>query len=55
MGRALALGEIDVGFGAVAAVVVSWWEGRLDREQFEAALAGKLPPVTELPVGEVEA
>ncbi|MBK9009631.1 dicarboxylate/amino acid:cation symporter [Novosphingobium sp.] len=40
---------------AVAAVVVSWWEGRLDREQFEAALAGKLPPVTELPVGEVEA
>lgn len=40
---------------AVAAVVVSWWEGRLDREQFEAALAGRLPPVTELPEGEVEA
>jgi aerobic C4-dicarboxylate transport protein len=40
---------------AVAAVVVSWWEGRLDRDQFEAALAGRLPPVTELPEGEVEA
>ena len=40
---------------AVAAVVVSWWEGHLDREQFEAALAGRLPPVTELPEGEVEA
>ena len=40
---------------AVAAVVVSRWEGRLDRAQFDAALAGRLPPVTELPEGEVEA
>ena len=40
---------------AVATVVVSWWEGRLDRPQFEAALAGKLPPVEELPPGVVEA
>ena len=40
---------------AVATVVVSWWEGRLDRPQFEAALAGKLPPVQELPPGTVEA
>jgi len=39
---------------AVAAVVVSWWEGRLDRDQFNAALAGRLPPVTELPEDEVE-
>ena len=40
---------------AVATVVVSWWEGRLDRPQFEAALAGKLPPVEDLPPGAVEA
>ncbi|MEA1071840.1 dicarboxylate/amino acid:cation symporter [Sphingomonas sp. LY160] len=39
---------------AVATVVVSRWEGRLDRDQFNAALAGKLPPVTDLPPGEVE-
>ncbi|WP_324806936.1 dicarboxylate/amino acid:cation symporter [Sphingomonas sp. LY29] len=39
---------------AVATVVVSWWEGRLDRDQFNAALAGKLPPVTDLPPGEVD-
>ena len=39
---------------AVATVVVSWWEGGLDRDQFNAALAGKLPPVTDLPPGEVE-
>ncbi|GAA4723720.1 dicarboxylate/amino acid:cation symporter [Sphingomonas lutea] len=40
---------------AVATVVVSWWEGRLDREQFDLALAGKLPPVEKLPPGVVEA
>ena len=40
---------------AVATVVVSWWEGRLDREQFDLALAGKLPPVEKLPPGMVEA
>ncbi|MDQ4420946.1 dicarboxylate/amino acid:cation symporter [Sphingobium sp. DEHP117] len=40
---------------AVAAVVVSRWEGRLDRAQFDAALAGLLPPVERLPAGEVEA
>ena len=40
---------------AVATVVISWWEGRLDRPQFEDALAGKLPPVEELPPGVVEA
>ena len=40
---------------AVAAVVVSRWEGRLDRAQFDAALDGRLPPVTELTEGEVEA
>lgn len=40
---------------AVATVVVSRWERRLDREQFNAALAGRLPPVEELPEGEVEA
>lgn len=39
---------------AVATVVVSKWEGRLDKEQFDAALAGLLPPVEELPEGEVE-
>jgi aerobic C4-dicarboxylate transport protein len=40
---------------AVATVVVSWWEGRLDRPQFDAALAGRLPPVEDLPPGVVEA
>lgn len=40
---------------AVAAVIVSRWEGRLDRAQFDAALAGLLPSVERLPAGEVEA
>lgn len=40
---------------AVATVVVSRWEGRLDRDQFDAALAGLLPSVENLPPGEVEA
>jgi aerobic C4-dicarboxylate transport protein len=39
---------------AVATVAVSKWEGRLDKEQFDAALAGLLPPVEDLPKGEVE-
>ena len=34
---------------AVACVVVSLWEGRLDRDQFDAALAGKLPRIDEAP------
>ena len=34
---------------AVACVVVSLWEGRLDRAQFDAALAGKLPRIDEEP------
>jgi aerobic C4-dicarboxylate transport protein len=40
---------------AVATVVVSRWEGALDKEQFDAALAGKLPPVEDLPEGVVAA
>jgi aerobic C4-dicarboxylate transport protein len=40
---------------AVATVVVSKWEGALDKEQFDAALAGKLPPVEDLPPGTVAA
>ena len=40
---------------AVATVVVSRWEGKLDRQQFDAALAGLLPPVEELPPSVVEA
>ena len=34
---------------AVACVVVTLWEGRLDRAQFDAALAGKLPRIDEAP------
>jgi aerobic C4-dicarboxylate transport protein len=40
---------------AVATVIVSRWESALDRPQFEAALAGLLPPVEELPEGVVSA
>ena len=40
---------------AVAAIVISRWEGRFDRKQFDAALAGRLPSVEKLPKGEVEA
>ncbi len=40
---------------AVATVVVSKWEGRLDKAQFDAALAGRLPPVEELPEGAIGA
>ncbi|TPE64025.1 dicarboxylate/amino acid:cation symporter [Sandaracinobacter neustonicus] len=32
---------------AVATVVVSIWEGQLDRTKFDLALAGKLPPLPE--------
>ena len=38
---------------AVATLVVARWEGVLDREQLEAALAGRLPSIEELPRGEV--
>ncbi len=34
---------------AVATVVVSQWERGLDRDQFEAALAGKLPSIDQRP------
>ncbi|MBM6575874.1 dicarboxylate/amino acid:cation symporter [Microvirga sp. SRT01] len=40
---------------AVATVVVSRWEGQLDRTQFDAALRGELPPVEDLPSGVVAA
>lgn len=40
---------------AVACVVVTRWEGRLDRPQFDAALAGRLSSVDRLPEGEVAA
>ncbi len=40
---------------AVATVVVSRWEGQLDRAQFDAALAGRLARVEDLPPGEVAA
>ncbi len=40
---------------AVATVVVSRWEGALDKEQFDAALAGRLPRVEDLPLGVVAA
>ncbi|MDB5695672.1 MAG: C4-dicarboxylate transporter DctA [Sphingomonas bacterium] len=40
---------------AVATVVVTRWEGALDRDQFDAALAGRLGPVEDLPKGVVAA
>ena len=40
---------------AVATVVVTRWEGRLDRTMFDAALAGREPRVDELPDGAVAA
>jgi aerobic C4-dicarboxylate transport protein len=39
---------------AVATLVVARWENTLDREQLAAALAGRLPPIEDLPPGEVE-
>ena len=38
---------------AVATVVITRWEGRLDRTMFDAALAGTEPPVGDLPQGAV--
>jgi aerobic C4-dicarboxylate transport protein len=40
---------------AVATIVVSRWEGALDREQFDAALAGRLPSVDRLDPAEIAA
>ena len=40
---------------AVATVVVSKWEGKLDKQQFDMALAGKMPRVEDLPEGIVAA
>jgi aerobic C4-dicarboxylate transport protein len=40
---------------AVATVVVTRWEGALDQEQFDAALAGKLPSVDRLDPAEIAA
>jgi aerobic C4-dicarboxylate transport protein len=38
---------------AVATVVVARWEGAFDKAQFDAAIAGDLPSVDELPEGTV--
>jgi aerobic C4-dicarboxylate transport protein len=35
---------------AVATIVVSRWEGVLDKDKLRAAMSGKLPPATALPV-----
>ena len=40
---------------AVACVVVTIWEGRLDRDQFRAALAGRLPSVDRIDPAEIAA
>jgi aerobic C4-dicarboxylate transport protein len=40
---------------AVACVIVTIWEGRLDRAEFDAALAGTMPSVDELDPGTVAA
>ncbi|KQT34727.1 C4-dicarboxylate transporter [Sphingomonas sp. Leaf412] len=40
---------------AVATVVVSRWEGKLDKEQFDLALAGRLPRVEDMAPGVVAA
>jgi aerobic C4-dicarboxylate transport protein len=40
---------------AVACVIVTIWEGRLDRAEFDAALAGRMPSVDELEPGVVAA
>jgi aerobic C4-dicarboxylate transport protein len=39
---------------AVATIVVTRWEGALDQPQFEAALAGLLPSVEEMPADVVD-
>ena len=40
---------------AVATVVVARWEGAFDQVQFDAAVAGRLPPVDRLPADAVSA
>nr|WP_319950659.1 dicarboxylate/amino acid:cation symporter [Sphingomonas sp. BN140010] len=40
---------------AVATVVVARWEGAFDQARFDAAVAGELPSVDELPDGAVQA
>ncbi|RSV17290.1 dicarboxylate/amino acid:cation symporter [Sphingomonas sp. ABOLG] len=40
---------------AVATIVVARWEGRLDREQLDAALSGRAVPIDEQPAGAVPA
>lgn len=40
---------------AVACVIVTRWEGRLDREQFDAALSGSLPSVDRIDPAEIAA
>jgi aerobic C4-dicarboxylate transport protein len=40
---------------AVATVVISRWEGELDKEQFDEALAGQLPSVDRLDPAEIAA
>jgi aerobic C4-dicarboxylate transport protein len=40
---------------AVATVVVSRWEGALDKAQFDAALSGRMQPVEDMPPGVVAA
>jgi aerobic C4-dicarboxylate transport protein len=41
---------------AVATVIVSRWEGKLDREQFDLALAGQAGPrVDQLPADAIPA
>ena len=40
---------------AVATIVVARWEGRLDREQLDAALSGRAVPIDDQPAGAVPA
>ena len=40
---------------SVATIVVTIWEGRLDRAQFDAALAGKLPSVDRMDPADIAA
>jgi len=40
---------------AVATVVVARWEGKFDQQQFDLAVAGRLPRVEDLPAGAVAA
>lgn len=40
---------------AVATIVVARWEGKFDQEQFDLAVAGRLPRVEDMPAGVVAA